>query len=872
MEFEACEECSKTCLLIHGNKNPLPIVSSFFKIMVGDNFSASLAVPPRFVPTIKSLVDQKVDLEDSKGQRWEVHVCWLGGRLVFQQGWRQFASDHSLEIGDFLVFNYFIGSHFVVQIYCKSGCEKFTQQSGVCMGRNSSTEMSFGHQNSDDKSSTPEEFPPLIVEKGTINEQGSCSSVHSGSNIDVLQSNHKVLSDVEKILMSTEETNPCDHSTVMNEPVLSNDCNNEVPFYMIERELIDVEEANRSCLFDLSNFERVADRSVVDKMDEGPLILEKESSPKSKPVQSQTRQETHYIEEQCNIIESVSMDRERAYRGSALDMSDFEVAGRRCHAQVTDRVPFFKVSKERSPPDANPVQLQTRLGIHHIEEQFKITKSESMDRERACRGSALNISEFEVPLGRCHAQVTERVPLFKVSEESSPPFVAKPVQLQTRLGIHHIEEQSKITESESMERQRACRGSALNISEFEVPLRMCHAQVTERVPLFKVSEESSPPFDAKPVQLLTRLGIHHNGEQCKITESESMERERACRGSALNVSDFEVPERRCHTQVTDRVPLFEVSKGSCTSQQPERAHDSTKEVPILKDKGSMTYLRSQTTITTEWTGNPMGNAETYGTLRRFHLPENRTSMFSGKDSTSEMKHNVFARTSGNTTKAVKDMPGCGNDQSMKARNCLPVEKRKRVKEEYSGKVDENQGKKLKAIKEELMESVEEQRVKPCLKGKKPVVKVELEEEVYPSKKVQGQANKVVKLESVDSIFPSPLCCSVYAVSQFFLSFTNPFVFPLTFSHLSGTLEQEFPGSLSEYFWRGKHKMERKIVLLRDRDRRMWPVLYHLRFGHGEIASGWRAVFQANRIQEGDRCDFEIEDESESIFHIRIVRK
>ena len=41
----ACAECTQNCLLIHGEKkDPSSIVTSFFKVMIGDNFSKVLVL------------------------------------------------------------------------------------------------------------------------------------------------------------------------------------------------------------------------------------------------------------------------------------------------------------------------------------------------------------------------------------------------------------------------------------------------------------------------------------------------------------------------------------------------------------------------------------------------------------------------------------------------------------------------------------------------------------------------------------------------------------------------------------------------------------------------------------------------------------
>ncbi|THG13221.1 hypothetical protein TEA_008607 [Camellia sinensis var. sinensis] len=67
----ACAKCTLNCLLIHGkNKDPSIVATSFFKIMIGDNFSKVLFLPPKFAQTVSDLIDQKTQLEDESGQRW----------------------------------------------------------------------------------------------------------------------------------------------------------------------------------------------------------------------------------------------------------------------------------------------------------------------------------------------------------------------------------------------------------------------------------------------------------------------------------------------------------------------------------------------------------------------------------------------------------------------------------------------------------------------------------------------------------------------------------------------------------------------------------------------------------------------------------
>ncbi|XP_051113829.1 B3 domain-containing protein Os01g0905400-like isoform X2 [Andrographis paniculata] len=123
----ACEECTRNCKTYHKNQNGQPpVVARFFKVIYGKDCSRVLYVPPEFTSKVKHLVNQKIQLEDSCEQHWSVTLYKdADDSLVFRKGWKEFFQHHNLKEGEFLVFNYMRGNHFIVQIFGKSACERF---------------------------------------------------------------------------------------------------------------------------------------------------------------------------------------------------------------------------------------------------------------------------------------------------------------------------------------------------------------------------------------------------------------------------------------------------------------------------------------------------------------------------------------------------------------------------------------------------------------------------------------------------------------------------------------------------------------------------------------------------------------------------
>ncbi|KAL2932767.1 hypothetical protein RDABS01_015886 [Bienertia sinuspersici] len=129
-EASVCHKCYKNCLLLHRGKYDHPQkVFTFFKVMFGKRFSELLSrclqfVPPKHSKMLTSLVGKKSYLEDSTGHEWAVVLSNEEGCLAFKEGWPKFYADHKIEQGDFVVFHFTTGSHFVVTVYGRSGWEK----------------------------------------------------------------------------------------------------------------------------------------------------------------------------------------------------------------------------------------------------------------------------------------------------------------------------------------------------------------------------------------------------------------------------------------------------------------------------------------------------------------------------------------------------------------------------------------------------------------------------------------------------------------------------------------------------------------------------------------------------------------------------
>ncbi|XP_073063813.1 putative B3 domain-containing protein At5g66980 isoform X1 [Primulina eburnea] len=106
-------------------KNPKP-VPSFFKVLINEDFSRQLRLPPAFVKKWGEILPQFLaQLRTSSGKMWEVKLEKQEYQnYYFSGGWAKFCEDLGLAIGEFVVFRYCGSAIFDVSVYGISGCER----------------------------------------------------------------------------------------------------------------------------------------------------------------------------------------------------------------------------------------------------------------------------------------------------------------------------------------------------------------------------------------------------------------------------------------------------------------------------------------------------------------------------------------------------------------------------------------------------------------------------------------------------------------------------------------------------------------------------------------------------------------------------
>ncbi|XP_062168374.1 B3 domain-containing protein At4g34400-like [Alnus glutinosa] len=357
-KVEACPECTQKCLLVHGKKKNLsPLVTSFFKVMIGDRFSQVLFLPPKFAATVSSLVNQKTFLEDSSGQQWGVTISNLNGSLAFEQGWSSFSSDHGLQVGDFVIFNYIMGSHFDVKIFDTTGCEKidFPENSNAKKRARLNWTCTAKHG----KRHT--------IGEGSMSKYSSSISIGSVSDVEISQSQCEG-NDVELILKAPENILNSEKSKERAKPVSKAEYIEE-PYYIIDRDFRDKQGNDRSSVLDLFSFETINDVTNKAAVEDARFPSHTEA-----PMRSQI--------ETCLVVKD-PVKRGGVSRVAPADAPDFETIEKK--ASLLDKI---------SCDDKTSWHLLTKLAVRleENEENMSNISNRGITRCPIAEGSGAAVS------------------------------------------------------------------------------------------------------------------------------------------------------------------------------------------------------------------------------------------------------------------------------------------------------------------------------------------------------------------------------------------------------------------------------------------------------------------------------------------------
>ncbi|PIN16414.1 hypothetical protein CDL12_10932 [Handroanthus impetiginosus] len=99
------------------------VTRHFFKFML-PGFLDKLVLPPAFCRKLKEENLEHAILTSHQGRK-KVNVCKnINGLIIFKEGWKDFAYQNDLSIGDVIVFEHTGGLHFNAIVFDSTACEK----------------------------------------------------------------------------------------------------------------------------------------------------------------------------------------------------------------------------------------------------------------------------------------------------------------------------------------------------------------------------------------------------------------------------------------------------------------------------------------------------------------------------------------------------------------------------------------------------------------------------------------------------------------------------------------------------------------------------------------------------------------------------
>ncbi|KAK7257895.1 hypothetical protein RIF29_32208 [Crotalaria pallida] len=103
---------------------------SFVKVFLPQLHSGRLLIPFAFVTQtrLEESLPKEVILRNYNGKGWNVEASYIDNKMYFDNGWKLFVEENSLEVANNIVFQYDGTNEFKFKIYELSGCEKIRRE------------------------------------------------------------------------------------------------------------------------------------------------------------------------------------------------------------------------------------------------------------------------------------------------------------------------------------------------------------------------------------------------------------------------------------------------------------------------------------------------------------------------------------------------------------------------------------------------------------------------------------------------------------------------------------------------------------------------------------------------------------------------
>ncbi|KAM1025753.1 hypothetical protein ACFX13_039512 [Malus domestica] len=910
-KLEACAECTLKCLQDHGNKKKAsPVVASFFKIMIGDQLSKVLFLPPKFAPTVSALVNKKAVLEDSRGWQWKVTISRVDGSLAFQQGWNAFALDNDLQVGELLFFNYVTDSHFDVKICDKSGCEKLKFPEA----------MNQKNWTWDNQNSSVKDGPCHTVDNSLMDKQGSSTSLTSDADEDIGQ-DLDPMNAKRKAPMVMGNASKCDNSHERSKLKLKE------PDRDIGQHLYDMNSKRKAPMVmgNASNCDNSRERSKL----------------KRKKPDGDIGQDLHGMNatRKAPVVTGNASNCDNSHERSKLKLKEpdgdigqhlYVMNAKRKAPVVTGNASNCDNSHERSKfklkePDGDigqdlygmnaktkaPVVTENASNCDNSHERSKLKLKEPdgdigqhlyvMNAKRKAPVVTGNASNCDNSHERSKFKLKEPdedigQDLYGMNAKTKAPVVTENA---SNCDNSHKRSKLKLKEPDgvidqhlyNMNDKGECTIATENASNYddsnEMPkLKPKEEYIEDMICMInrelgdKQEDNRSCIYDSLNFELLElKSGTggsnevvvwdgtcsHHDDSSVRLrNEAGSVDKNPVAKeavAAAFPMDETYSPHDDSSLRLRNEagsVDKSPVAKEAVTAAIPMDETCSCHDDSSLRLRGEASLVDKAPVAREAVTIAIPSDAYKFDGTEKNNSSEARVKKVSpsGDDSrtTNKTSHHLFP------TAAVNPNDTGNKVAASKKEHDLIDESFQRAKKNFTGTPPESFDMMTKAVKKESVDLISDpcfQKIIPEIDGKsfEPVDAVcsQISNMIKREKDIAFPV-PVIKSEPVDQVetFPSSsFSCLVAVGSQSFLEL--PVRLPIRMTI------------------RGRHTPDRRVIFLRDTTMRLWPVLYIDNCFSKILSSGWEAFSKANNIQPGDTCAIGIEDASERICSVHIIR-